>query len=257
MTGPWLGDDLRVRQPAHEALADALRRRIALGGYPVGAKLPSERELVQGLGVGRTTVRQAKRLLEAEGLIVTSRGRSGGSIVQNPAETTASGTATGHDWRSMIEDAYRLRLALEPLAAGWAAERATPSEKQHLRTLTTQTPEDLARYHSLDSELHVQIARMSQSQVLADAIAQAREEMFRHTNLLWLTFGDSDADEGSPSEYFQGFGNDHEPVVAAIASGSFDRAQRAMVEHLSASRDQFVGQLTQVRSGDRQGHEGT
>jgi DNA-binding FadR family transcriptional regulator len=55
------------RRAAHEVLADGLRRRIMLGGFAFGSKLPAERELALGLGVSRNTARRAMRLVAAEG----------------------------------------------------------------------------------------------------------------------------------------------------------------------------------------------
>lgn len=53
------------REAASEALAGALRRRIMLGGFTFGSKLPTERDLALGLGVSRNTVRKAMRILAA------------------------------------------------------------------------------------------------------------------------------------------------------------------------------------------------
>ena len=66
---------------AHRAVADAIRTRLAVGELRPGDRLPPERVLAERLGVGRMTVRQALRELAAEGLLVTSRGRHGGTVV--------------------------------------------------------------------------------------------------------------------------------------------------------------------------------
>src|SRR5579863_1903827 len=126
--------DLRLeqREAASGALAGALRRRIMLGGFALGSKLPTERDLALGLGVSRNTVRQAMRILAAEGLISTSRGRNGGSVVEPPAVPPRSRREIATAWRQSIDDAYRFRLALEPLAARWAAERPTAPQRAGL-----------------------------------------------------------------------------------------------------------------------------
>ena len=59
--------DLGHGRPTHEIIADALHRRIALGGYEPGESLPAERELAVTLGIGRATLRAALRLLTGAG----------------------------------------------------------------------------------------------------------------------------------------------------------------------------------------------
>ncbi|MFE5683020.1 winged helix-turn-helix domain-containing protein [Streptomyces sp. NPDC056512] len=62
-----------TRQAAsHAVVAEALRQRIALGGFGPGDRLPTERELSAAFGVGRNTVRQAVRELADEGLVTTT-----------------------------------------------------------------------------------------------------------------------------------------------------------------------------------------
>jgi DNA-binding FadR family transcriptional regulator len=87
--------DPRSGVPAWRQLADALRERIALGEYPPGAVLPSESQLVQSYGLGRTTVRRAIAALRADGLVVVQHGY--GTRVPEPADvqelTVESGSA--------------------------------------------------------------------------------------------------------------------------------------------------------------------
>lgn len=66
-------DQLRPSAAAYRRIADALRSRIASGGLPVGAKLPTETELAEEYGVARQTAREGLRLLVAEGLVVARR----------------------------------------------------------------------------------------------------------------------------------------------------------------------------------------
>ncbi len=125
---------LRVPR-ASELVAEKLRSLIVTGQVLPGAGLPSEKELVSQLGVSRTTVREALRILESEGLISTKPGPKGGIVVLRP----------GHDslTRSLslllqLEEApfsaiLEARRLLEPLCANLAATRATPEELFELR----------------------------------------------------------------------------------------------------------------------------
>ena len=63
-----------LRAPAsHELVVDQIRRAIGTGRYLPGERLPAERELARQLGVSRTTVREALKILQDEGLIEIRR----------------------------------------------------------------------------------------------------------------------------------------------------------------------------------------
>ncbi len=66
---------------AYEVGVQRLAQAIKLGALSVGAQLPPERELVERLGVSRTTLREAIRALQQQGYLKTRRGRSGGTFV--------------------------------------------------------------------------------------------------------------------------------------------------------------------------------
>src|ERR1700737_3860241 len=74
-----------VRVPkAGEMVAAQLRRQIVLGQLKEGDQLPSESVLMEQFGVSRPTLREAFRILEAEGAITVRRGVRGGARVQVP-----------------------------------------------------------------------------------------------------------------------------------------------------------------------------
>ena len=75
---------------AYEVAADNIRRAIALGRFLPGDKLPPERELSEQMQVSRTTIREAVRVLEGEGLITVKRGALGGLVVMRPPSLSSS-----------------------------------------------------------------------------------------------------------------------------------------------------------------------
>ena len=68
----------------HAVVADRIRRRIVSGELAEGQRLPPEEELTAQFGVARTTLREALRVLESQGLIEIRRGRGGGPTVTHP-----------------------------------------------------------------------------------------------------------------------------------------------------------------------------
>lgn len=77
-------------RPVFKEIADSLRQEILAGALAPGARLPSERELIDDFGSARGTVRQAIALLKAEGLVVTEHGRGGFVRGRPPVRRLAS-----------------------------------------------------------------------------------------------------------------------------------------------------------------------
>ncbi len=76
------------RRPASRRVADLLRSEIEAGKYPIGARLPSYRELMAQHGIALNTAQAAIRILEQEGRVVTKRGR-GAYVVERPSPPSA------------------------------------------------------------------------------------------------------------------------------------------------------------------------
>jgi DNA-binding FadR family transcriptional regulator len=110
-----------VRVPkAGEMVAAHLRRQIVLGELKEGDQLPPESVLMEQFGVSRPTLREAFRILEAEGAITVRRGVRGGARVQVPdVKVAARQAGLVLQYRgALLSDVYEVRAVLEPAAAG-------------------------------------------------------------------------------------------------------------------------------------------
>lgn len=245
------GSSSGTRQSAsHAVVAEALRQRIALGGFEPGDRLPTERELAATFGVGRNTVRQALRELAEEGLVSTTLGRSGGTRVtparpgRNGARATIAATI-----RASLRDYMEYRQAIEPFAARLAAERGAGAARRKLVSLLDTKVADLGEYHRVDTAFHLGIATASGNEVLAEAVTRARTEMFVGSNALWLG---SDWSRVYPADRDFGFAfrEEHEAIALAVLSGDGDAAEARMREHLRDSHRQFLTLLEQFATQD-------
>ena len=119
---------LQIRVAEH--VADELRERLLANGFPDN-KLPKLDELVEKFGVSAPSLREALRILEAEGLLTVRRGRLGGSEVRRPDATSAGyAIALGLQGQGItIEDLAEAVKKLEPMAVASCAERADRGER--------------------------------------------------------------------------------------------------------------------------------
>lgn len=117
-----------------------LRRLIIRGELEDGEALPPESELMEEFHVSRPTMREAIRMLEAEGLISVRRGAHGGARVRPPTEDVAAryaGLFLQYQ-RTPLRDVYDARVLLEAPAAGFAARRRKKADLDRLRAAISQ-----------------------------------------------------------------------------------------------------------------------
>jgi len=163
-------DTLKVPR-ASELVADKLRSLIVDGVVQEGANLPSEKELVSQLGVSRATLREALRILEAEGLITTKTGPKGGIMVQRPGSANLTRSLSlllqlEETPFSVLQEARRL---LEPLCATLAAQRVTPKEMAELEAIVQQmrlTLDDTNAYIRQQLAFHLKVFAAAHNEVL-------------------------------------------------------------------------------------------
>lgn len=106
-----------------EIVADRLRRQIIAGELVEGDPLPPEDQLMEHAGVARTTVREALRILESEGLLVVRRGAGGGARIRTPqvANVARYIGLVLQSQGTRLEDVHSARVMLEAPAAGLLA----------------------------------------------------------------------------------------------------------------------------------------
>lgn len=161
---------------AHETkahrVAQALRGLIDQGTYAAGTKLPNENELSAQLGVSRTTLREATRILVSEGRLSVRRGS--GTYVADPLGQKAQTKIDMHDLKVTLRDLYEARVIFEPQAAALACRRASDEEiaeilrlGEEVQKLIKQDPEGEARVAS-ETAFHSAIIKASHNEFLAN-----------------------------------------------------------------------------------------
>lgn len=120
-----------------QRIADTLKKMILEEQvYTAGQKLPNENELSQLLGVSRTTLREAIRILAAEGVLTVKRGC--GTFVAGQLNYYVDSGIEMQDFSQMritLRDLYEARTIFEPEAAALACRRASDEEIRHILEL--------------------------------------------------------------------------------------------------------------------------
>jgi DNA-binding FadR family transcriptional regulator len=171
---------------ASEVLANDLRERILRGEFPEGTPLPPERDMVVQTRMSRTTVREALRILQVQGLVRIKTGRSGGAFVQRPGGDSVA------DSVSLLIRGGRIRMAalletregVEPVCAQLAAKYRTEADLDLLERASTAITVDgpLEDFLQANVEWHVAVAAASHNELLTGFMSALSRAIYAATD---------------------------------------------------------------------------
>lgn len=192
-----------------------LRQRIVEGHIAPGAKL-NERELSEELNVSRTPLREAIKMLAAEGLVELLPNR--GAVAASLSEQD-------------VADTFEVIAGLEGQSGALAAQRITEAELAEVRALhyemmAAYTRRDLSTYYRLNAQIHTLINAAARNPVLAHTwrTVNARLQALRFR---------SNFDEAK----WQRAVKEHERMVELLAARDAEALRALLVQHLEHKRD--------------------
>jgi GntR family transcriptional regulator, transcriptional repressor for pyruvate dehydrogenase complex len=237
------------QQRAHEYIAEQIRRQIVLRVIPTGQALPPERELARMFGVGRATVQQAIRMLVADNMVESRRGRhGGGNFVVGPDQGGAgmdSILARLRRQSTQVEEALAYRRAVEPPVAGLAALNRSRADLRRLgeTNAAAAAAETDATFMQADTEFHLALADAARNRFLRQAVMTIRLEL----NDAFVALPESPVwHERSTLE--------HDEILRAVAGRNRDAAADAMevhVAHTAQSVEALLAALARRTKGSR------
>ncbi|GLJ62409.1 GntR family transcriptional regulator [Microbacterium barkeri] len=208
-----------------------LDEAITGGHLRAGERLPSETDLAKSFGVAPVTVREALLSLRSRGLVVTRRGRGGGSFVAEDADPLAHARdAVRRATRTALRDMGVHYAAITGAAVRLAARRADPSEARLVaRHLERLDPADIEAWRRILDDAQLELVALSQSARLTRVQMQLQAELSPYLRLI-------DADASARDAYRAGL----ERVVAAIEAGDDVGAGREVEEMTAAVIDTLI-----------------
>jgi DNA-binding GntR family transcriptional regulator len=209
------------RAALHEQVAHRLRQMLVESRIAPGAKL-NERELCEILSVSRTPLREAIKMLAAEGLVELLPNR--GAIAVELTEVDVLNT-------------FEVMAGLEAQSGELAAQRITDDElteirAMHYEMLAAYTRRDLPTYYRLNAAIHNAINLAAKNPVLTNTYNQV------NARLQALRFR-SNRDVGKWSTAVK----EHEQMLAALAARDPVAMREVLLAHLANKRDVVVQQL--------------
>jgi DNA-binding GntR family transcriptional regulator len=202
---------------ASARVAEGIRDRIVRGTYPPGSRLRQE-EIAERFGASRVPVREALKLLEAEGLV---------TLVPNAGAWVSKLTL------AECEEVYQARERLEPLLMRYSMPALTARDIIELAALAQQMTEtdDVAEFLRLDRAFHMLSYSGADTLVLSDLVTRLwnTTQPYRRAYTLMI------------DDHSQRIVHDeHHLLVTAVREGDLDGAERTVENHIRRTRRQLA-----------------
>jgi GntR family transcriptional regulator, sialic acid-inducible nan operon repressor len=218
-----------------DEVTDRLIEAIMSGRYQPGAQLPSERELMAMLDVGRPVVRESMQKLAQMGLLRISHGERARIVSPSPDDIMRQASSAMVMLLSSSPDGLRdlkeARLMMETGLVRIAAERASADQIRHLRSVHGEliaARGDAERFVAADANFHGAIVDISGNQLFGAVLRGLLAWMVNFKREMVQVRG---ADALTISE--------HERIMEAIARSDADGAAKAMSDHLLRANELY------------------
>ena len=210
-----------ARKPLHEEATDRLRDLIVQGALPAGSRL-NERLLTSQLGVSRTPLREAFKVLATEGLVELLPNR--GAIV-SPIDPVR------------VAETLAVMGALEALAGELACARASDGQLNEIRSLhqemlANHARGDLAGYFKFNQAIHLKIVKYSGNAVLYQTYRHLNANVRRARYMANLS-----------QERWDAAVREHGEILDALARRDVPRIRVLLAEHLAHKLASVMGEL--------------
>jgi len=215
------------RAALHEQAATRLRQMLVENRIPPGAKL-NERELADVLQVSRTPLREAIKMLAAEGLVELLPNRGAIAVALDEKD---------------VNNTFEVMAGLEALSGELAARRITDEELAEIKAMQFEmmaayTRGDLSAYYRLNARIHSAINAAAKNPVLTTTYNQV------NARLQALRFrSNQDGDKWKRAV------NEHEKMIQALSAHDPEAMRKVLLTHLNNKRDVVLDQLRREGAG--------
>lgn len=217
-----------------EQAAETLLTYFKENNYQIGDKLPNEYKLAEVLKVGRSTLREAIKMLSSKEMVEVKQGS--GTYIKNLMDPSQDPLGFSQfnmvDSIKLTKDLFEVRFLIEPRMASLAAKNITAKEIGVLHSLMLAIEEDLIfnkdMHRELDVQFHSVIAEASRNKAMKQIIPIILESIQLYNRY----FTDQEVKENTIKV--------HREIYEAIAAHDSERAYDAMLLHISINRSRII-----------------
>lgn len=221
-----------------EQVQELIYQYILDHSLTVGMKLPNEFDLARQFNVGRSTIREAVKLLISQDILEVRRGSGTYIISTTPSDMDPLGLRRFEDKMSLALDLADLRMMLEPGIAEMAALNATAEDILRLRGLCDLTEERIltgSSYIKEDIAFHTCVAECSKNKVVEQLVPMIDTAVMMFVNVTHTKLKNETI-------------MTHRAVTEAIADHDPTGARSAMMMHMAFNRD-LIKKLMKEQEG--------
>jgi DNA-binding FadR family transcriptional regulator len=226
-------------RPGYEIAAERILEYVVRERLAPGDRLPTEKDLAAAIGMSRTIVREAVKILSALGRLSVQMGR--GIYVAEP-EAALWRESLSHFLPTdlgQVEEIFEFRRFVETKTTELAAQRATPAQVRALReaaqlTVAAAEDGDLEAFNRADEAFHGAIGDASSNMFLSASVdsVQRLQRQISVIGLAGVAGGSTVVAAGQ-----------HSAIADAIGSGDEQLAVALMVEHIDTTLEQFKQEI--------------
>jgi DNA-binding FadR family transcriptional regulator len=223
--------------------ADELRRLIILGELDEGDSLGHEPDLIERFGVSRPSLREALRILEAEGLISVVRGVQGGVVVHRPGKRITARTAAIvlQSRNVSLADVFEARTILEPAAVRLlASSRNRKANARRLRAMIADEEaamDDPEAFGHANARFHEELVELAGNQTLGIVAEMLNEVVARAVTAVSQT-----GTSGESAATRRRGVRSQERLVELVDAGDADEAESHWRTHMGVVGKVMLGQ---------------
>ncbi len=237
---------MQPRQPKlADTVASRLRERVLMGELKDGDELPRQEDLQVEFGVSKPSLREALRILEAEGLTTVRRGNRGGAIMHVPkARNAAFMLGVTLRFRGVgLADVGVALQGIEPVCASKCAQRADRAETvlpdlSAAHEATIGTVDDVVEFTRATRRFHETIVERCGNETLI-LIVGALESLWSSSERDWAAKAGEKGTFPDRAQRLKGV-RAHERLITRIDSGDADGVLRYATAHLRDSLEPMI-----------------